>query len=395
MSLGRYIVAAVVAGLALGLARAWWDVGSFDPEAPLVALEYPADDEPDYWRVPAGRRAKAAFDALSVEFGKLHIGRKMRHAFRVTNEGDYPLVLAKRETSCVCTLAALAERAIPPGETGEITLEWTAPANARPGEPYRQWADIDTNDAEQPRLTLMVEGELAADVAVRDEVLDFGTVAASQTKVRDTAVLSYRATAAASSSEPAVLAVTATEFGDPATAGFFEVRTEPRMPDAGDNDAAEACRVAVTVKPGLPPGPFRQTIRLTTNRAEAAPLEVTVLGEIGPDVYLSGPGYSRRSSVLALGAVDSERGAARTVDLVEFGAWSKDAVPRVVEAAPPGLAVEFDNAPGYGDDGSRTRRVSVRVPPNVAAESREPQGRVVIETGHATQGRIEFVVRWR
>lgn len=245
MSLGRYIAVALAAGLSLGVARAWWDVGSFDSAAPLAAFQFPADGEPDYWQVPLGKRAKAAFDALTFEFGELPIGRKMRYAFRVTNEGNFPLVLARRQTSCVCTLAALAEQAIPPGETAEVTLEWSAPADARPGEPYRQWADIDTNDAEQPRVTLVVEGELAADIAVRDDVLAFGTVAASQTKTRETAIVSYRSTADSQAAEQAVLAVTAWEFGDPKTAKYFEVRTEPWTKEAPDEEAAERCRVAV------------------------------------------------------------------------------------------------------------------------------------------------------
>ncbi|RIK83611.1 MAG: hypothetical protein DCC68_03155 [Planctomycetota bacterium] len=395
MSLGRYIAVALAAGLSLGVARAWWDVGSFDSAAPLAALQFPADGEPDYWQVPLGKRAKAAFDALTFEFGELPIGRKMRYAFRVTNEGNFPLVLARRQTSCVCTLAALAEQAIPPGETAEVTLEWSAPADARPGEPYRQWADIDTNDAEQPRVTLVVEGELAADIAVRDDVLDFGTVAASQTKTRETAIVSYRSAAASQAAEQAVLAVTAWEFDDPATAKYFEVRTEPWTKEAPDEEAAERCRVAVSVKPGLPPGPFRQTIRLTTNRAGIAPLEITLLGEIGPDVYLSGPGYSPRTNVLMLGSVDPQRGAERMIDLVEFGPWSKQDVPRAVEVTPPGLVAEFHPIAAHANDGSRSRRLTVRLPPDVAASSSETQGRVVVETGHAMQGRIEFTVRWR
>jgi hypothetical protein len=397
------LLIAVFLGTGLGVARAWWDVGSFDAGRTVAAFDYPASTTPDYWQTPADKRAKAVFDEERFAFGKLEIGQAMRHAFRVTNEGDFPLVLAERETSCICTLADLAERPIEPGGSAEVTLEWTAPANARPGEPYRQWARIDTNDAERPTVTLVVEGELTASVFVEQEVVNFGTVAASQMRSHAQWIVSRRPGDGGDASLGGKLAVTAIEFDDPQAKAFFDVRVSPRPMSEGDEERAAAiaeglgatslCRLEVSLKPGLPRGPFRQTIRLSTNFADVPTLAVTFVGEIGPDVYVSGPGYSRRTNVLALGRVDAAKGIERRLALVEYGSTDEKR-PRVTSVTPKALDVAIEDGRAE-NDGRESRRwpfvVRVR---GGEASAVEGKGHVVIESKPADAGRIEFDVSW-
>ncbi len=396
----RILILAIVAGVSLGAARAWWDVGAFDAAGPLSAFDFPTDDEPDYWVVPEGRQAKAAFDSLRYEFGKLEVGRTMRHVFRVTNEGDFPLVLAERESSCICTIANLADRPIPPGETAEVMLEWNAPAKARPGEPYRQWTAIDTNDQDQPSVTLVVEGELAAPVAVQSPVLSFGTVAASQTRTLSTSILSYRAADAENpTGDRDPLAIAATNFDDATTAKFFDVQIVP-LPasELGETGASGGLRLSVTLKPGLPDGPFHQTIRLRTNLAEVVPVAVSLVGEIGPDAYVTGPGYSRRTNVLNLGRIDPSRGVERKLTLVVFAMSSDAPAPNVAQATPAELAAEIGPALAASDDGSRRWPLTVRLGPldeqNNATNLAEKTGRIVVATGHGTVERVEIEVKF-
>jgi hypothetical protein len=395
----RILILAMVVGLGLGVARARWDVGAFDATKPLRAFDFPAATAPDYWQPPAGRRAKAAFDALRYEFGKLEVGRTMRHAFRVTNEGDYPLVLAERESSCVCTAAELAERPIPPGESAEITLQWSAPPQATPGEPYRQWTTIETNDPERPIVTLFVEGELAAPVAAEMPTLAFGTVAASQRRTLSTWVLSYRPLGEGVEGSDVEggngLAIVSTEFDDPATADAFDVRLEPLAPQELGNDAATAgWRLSATTKPGLPQGPFHQTIRLRTNLADGTSVAVSLVGEIGPDVFVTGPGYSRRTNTLTVGRVDAAKGIERQLTLVAFAPPGRAVEPSVVETAPRALSVEI-RAPETGENGETRWPLVVRVGPfeGEDADAGPTSGKIAIETTHAAAERIEIAVK--
>lgn len=385
---------AVIVGISLGVVRAWWELGSFDASRVAAAFAWPASDWPDYWRVPAGKHAKAVLDAEEFEFGKLEVGRKMRHAFRVTNGGDFPLVLAKRESSCICTLAELDEKPILPGESAEVTLEWTAPASGLPGEPYRQWTTIDTNDAEKKTLTLYVEGELAAAVATEQDTLAFGPVAKSQLKTLSTRLISYRAAETGPNGKNESLAVIGTEFDDAATGKFFDIKVEPaEAKEALPQGAAAALKLSVTVKPGLPEGPFRQTIRLRTNLADVPPVAVAVVGEIRGDVYLSGPGYSLRTNRLALGKVDPDQDAERRLTLVAFGLPDASKMPRVAEVSPAGLEAEIAGEATVENDGSRRWTLIVRLRREMDHDA--SSGKIVIETGHAEMPRLELVVSWQ
>lgn len=404
----------MLAGGAVGVARAWWDVGTFDAAAPLEAFAYPADDEPDYWQVPDGRRAKAAFDSLRFDFGKLEVGRTMRHVFRVTNEGDYPLVLAERESSCICTVAELEDRPILPGETAEITLEWNAPAKARPGEPYRQWTAIDTNDPQQASVTLVVEGHLTAPVAVETPTLAFGTVAKSQSRTLSTRVLSYHAAGTSDTNSGAAegatsaehgLSLVGMEFDDPTTAALFDVRTEPvAAEELGETGATAGLRLSVTPKPGLPEGPFLQTIRLRTNVATETPLAISLVGEVGPDAFVSGPGYSRRTNTLNLGRVDPTKGVERRLTLVVFAPADATVAPRIVETTPERLHADLGEPTTSSTDGSIRWPLVVRVSsPDVndatatgvlADETQPVAGKIILATGHPAAARIEIVVQF-
>jgi hypothetical protein len=387
---------ATLLGIVVGLARAALESGGFDSSVGVASFQWPASDLPDYWRVPTGKRAKAVLDAEEFQFGKLEVGRKMRHSFRVTNGGDFPLVLAKRESSCICTLAELDETTILPGESAEVTLEWTAPASGLPGEPYRQWTTIDTNDAEKKTLTLYVEGELAAAVATEQDTLSFGTVAKSQSKTVSTRLVSYRAAETGPNGKAESLAVVGTEFDDATAGHFFDVKFEPNEDKAVlPAGAAAALKVTATLKPGLPEGPFRQTIRLRTNLADVPPVAVTVVGEIRPDVYLFGPGYSPRTNSLALGKLAATQVVERRLTLVAFGLANDGKMPRVADISPARLEAEIVAEANAKNDGSRRWILIVRARPELQDDGSTTTGKIVIETGHAEMPRLELIVSWQ
>lgn len=66
------------------------------------------------------KKAKAAFKAVSHDFGKVKQGDVVSHEFVFTNEGDAPLVVERVETTCGCTAALISEKKIAPGRDGRI-----------------------------------------------------------------------------------------------------------------------------------------------------------------------------------------------------------------------------------------------------------------------------------
>ena len=59
-------------------------------------------------------------DSVNRDFGKIYEGQKLQVTFRFRNTGSKPLVIAKVQPSCGCTVAEQPEEPVGPGQTGEI-----------------------------------------------------------------------------------------------------------------------------------------------------------------------------------------------------------------------------------------------------------------------------------
>lgn len=79
--------------------------------------------------------------------------------------------------------------------------------------------------------------------------------------------------------------------------------------DLSDPEAKSGCVVKVTVEPGLPIGPLRQKIRLTTNLPHADVIDVPVHGTVASDISIVGKDWDSDRGVLTLGDVKSSEGA--------------------------------------------------------------------------------------
>ncbi len=54
------------------------------------------------------------------DFGKIEEGQKLQVSFRFKNTGDKPLVIAKVQPSCGCTVADESKEPIAPGAEGQV-----------------------------------------------------------------------------------------------------------------------------------------------------------------------------------------------------------------------------------------------------------------------------------
>lgn len=104
----------------------------FSSDTPAKKEEKPA--QPDANSEKIAREAKAkempktqirVKDSIH-KFEKIKEGDKARHTYTVENIGENPLMIANVQVSCGCTVPEFAKEAIPPGGTGEITLEFNS-----------------------------------------------------------------------------------------------------------------------------------------------------------------------------------------------------------------------------------------------------------------------------
>lgn len=101
---------------------------------------------------------KASFDKTTHEFGPVLWKNPVTATFKITNQGDKPLVIANVTTSCGCTVAEWTKAPIAPGQTGVVSSTFDAKTLGR----FHKSIGIYCNAADKP-FYLSIRGEVTAD----------------------------------------------------------------------------------------------------------------------------------------------------------------------------------------------------------------------------------------
>lgn len=125
------------------------DLGSGKPPAELPRVELPETEH---------------------DFGAVELNAEVVHRFKVRNVGNAPLTLRLGESTCRCTTGDVPEEPIAPGDESEISVRFL---EERHFGPFRQYAEIHTNDPRQPRFTFTISGIVKAELACDPERMDF------------------------------------------------------------------------------------------------------------------------------------------------------------------------------------------------------------------------------
>lgn len=401
MRLVVQLVAAALVGAGIGLALAILEVRPLLFGFPEIAP----------WRADGSGLAvdeapRASVDQPEHDFGTMDLKATGRHEFVVRNVGRALLRLRAGGTSCRCTVSKIENESVQPGGSTRVTVEWHP--DDRVG-PYEQTARIETNDPSQPVLTLKVRGRVSLAVVVEPSRLIFSQVTVGEPASAEAVVWSYT---------PEPLELTGHELTDPATAQWFDVDWQAVEPpaDASPRAATSASsaataeappkpcagyRVRVTIKPGLPQGPFRQTIRLHTNLPDIPTIEIPCEGVVTSEIAVVGAGWDSRRGLLDLGMIRSEQGVRRTLLLVVRGRGHQSVRFRVLGIEPPTLRAEIqeDQRKTIADGKVTQTPLLLEIPIGSPSEDRlgpslEAMGMIELETTHPRVPRLQLYVRY-
>lgn len=101
---------------------------------------------------------KASFDKTMHEFGTILWKNPVTATFKITNEGDKPLVISNVTTSCGCTVADWTKEPIQPGQAGTVSSTFDAKAIGH----FQKSVGIYCNASTKP-IYLAIRGEVTAD----------------------------------------------------------------------------------------------------------------------------------------------------------------------------------------------------------------------------------------
>jgi hypothetical protein len=372
---------ALVAGVAIGAGSAVleatlrpWRVGDF------LAVDRPSD-------APA---PQADVPETTHHFGSVGSGEKGQHAFVIHNRGVAPLVLTRGATSCTCTVSdlgpstesgdgaseAAAEKTVPPGGETTVSIQWTGKGS---GGPFRQQATVVTNDPRRPEIAFVIEGTVVPTWKAVPDLVTLPKLSTKSDAVATTTIFTY------GDEPPHVDSLAAI---DDRTKEFFTISSTPlsETERAREPEATGGFAVTVAVKPGLPIGPLRQTVRMVFRIPEEITAEIPIEGSVAGDISFTGQKWDATRQRLVLGQVSSRTGLNTTFFITARGPNRELVRPVISDVVPSSLVVEVGAAEPIGTGAVLRIPLTVTIPPgsptaNHLGSEQAPSGRIVLTTG--------------
>jgi hypothetical protein len=368
---------AVVLGVTAGGLAACWRLGFSLGSDPLAvsAVTRIADLQSSQEGLPV-----VDLDRETAEFGHVVAGAPVKADFTIYNRGKGPLRLfhGPGDSTCRCVVGTVSRDPIPPG--GQVTIHLEVKSESEMG-PFRQTATIHTNDPQRPRVVLTLLGEFAPPLSASPYDLVFSSLGQRDTRTAHLFLLSH---------EEQEFSVVRYEILDPALAPYFDVTSQPAtLEEAKATSAKSACRVLVTVKPGLPLGRFQTTLRLTTDLKQSPTVEVPMSGQIVGDIVVTGPGWNAALQVLHLFRVRRGEGLRKTIHLQVRNSPAEGIEVHVVNTDPPSLNVTVEPARSLSGGSVLLVPLVLEIPKDARPIDRsgptpDLQGHILLETNHPT-----------
>jgi len=375
------VVAATLLGLAIGVGTATVKMSS----APWPG-EVTYGPNPLRPSVGVGV-AKVSIDNPHHEFGVMDVDDEGRHDFIFTNEGTGPLILAVDDTSCRCTASKVHRGEVPPGESTKVSLKWTADEHI--GK-YRQTAKIRTNDPNNQMVELTVSGRIKAAVYAAPRQVDFPRLAVGETATAEAMLYCTL---------DETLEMGSFKLSDQDTAQYFDVELEPLETEqfADIEDVKSGYSLKVTVKPGLPLGPFTQTILIATGLESSPAVVVPVAGTLVSDISIVGRGWNRDAGVLVL-TVKSSQGLSRRFQLIVRGTHRNDVKFAPLATVPDSLKITVGETRAVGEGAATQTPLTVEIPkgsPPCAylGPRMKKFGEIVLKTNHPFTPELRIPVK--
>jgi hypothetical protein len=243
------------------------------------------------------------------DFGKINRFASDSHTFEIINEGDAPLTLALGKTTCKCTSFSFEKGELAPGERTKVKLEWTVKTG---DSMFEQSAELLTNDPQNKTLPLTIHGTVVDTVRPDRTQFVLGDLSANEPQTFRMRIHAFI---------DKDFQIEKHEWAKKESADHFSVEFKPLTPEqiAEEPGAVSGVELALTVAPGLPLGPFSQTLKLTSNLPTHDPIEIPVYATLVSDISLAGSGVSADKLVVNMGVLDQGREHKKTVYLLVKG----------------------------------------------------------------------------
>jgi hypothetical protein len=141
------------------------------------------------------------------------------------------------------------------------------------------------------------------------------------------------------------------------------------------------------VKPGLPLGPIRQTISLSTNLDTRPTVDIPLEGTVVSDISIVGRGWNADTGVLTLGTISGQEGAEQTLTIITRGPYRKEVRFKPGQIVPDLLRIQFGQTTPLAGGAVYCTSMTIRIPKGSRPASylgarQSKYGEITIETSH-------------
>ncbi|WZO99068.1 DUF1573 domain-containing protein [Isosphaeraceae bacterium EP7] len=310
---------------------------------------------------------------LTHDFGVMAQRNKGKHVWKVKNTGKGDLQLKKGPSTCSCTIANLKEGAtanIKPGEETEVAVEWETREFS---DKFERVVSIITNDPERPKLDFKIGGIIKPAIVMYppDTTINFIDVASE---------LGATNRIALTSPDRPDFKITKIVASRP---DFMVTETRPLTEDELKSIKATSTTgvfFEVKLKPGMPIGPFREEIVLTTDHPNQTEIKLNAVGRsVGPISMVP-----ERIRLLNISGKQGGQG-----EMVLWVRGRDEATNFKIGAVPENLKVAIDPIDN-SVKGASKYRLSVKVLPGTPPGQIE--GTIILKTDHPMAGELKVPV---
>lgn len=380
---------AAFAGVAVGVGIT---VAEFAPAEEIFVVS--ADSEVIDIDPAAGVPRAVVEGSKEYDFGVMERNVQGKHAFIVRNEGTAPLTVKVGQTSCKCTVAALKDDKLAPGESTKVELEWEAKGYQ---EDFRQTAEVQTNDPANPVIRLAIYGNIIQSVRPIPEEIDLHGIPVNEETEAEVKVYGFTNEA---------LELRSHSLVNPEYADKFELSARPLEESeyADVVGAKSGYAVRLKVKSGLPVGPLNQTIRLETNVPAAEVIEVPVHLTVASDISIinASPGVTFVSdkNLLRVGKLKSDKGATLRLFIMVKGPHRQATELSVGKVEPAEyIRVKLGEVKSLRDGAVLQYPLEIDIPPGSRALDRMggeqgELGKIILQTTHPVAKEVRIFVQF-
>lgn len=206
---------------------------------------------------PAAHAPRLVCEEPTFNFGEKDSSEVVKHVFVVKNEGDLTLEITRVRPSCGCTVASVSCEQVPPGETAEISAEFSL--KGRSGQQHKN-IRVENNDPTNQNFMLYLEGNIITELSIEPAHLYLGQITPSQVVSQTVTVASLK--------DLVITSVTST--------------VPCLMPNLEVIEPGRKYRITATTKPPLEMGTQQGELRLYRESGEEIiiPLSVVIVGPL-------------------------------------------------------------------------------------------------------------------